>query len=158
MDLEAPSSSSVTCGAAAAPMTPTAVRIEPEAEEQQQATATVQVTRSIVEQQEQQEHQATTIEPELQQEEQAGSGSSSVSKRPLRSSKKRAAEVLCREYVIQFKGNQSQRWDGKRISVDADWLEELYPEDLFPGRIVQLPWDGKTWRAVISSAPGSYKL
>ena len=39
--------------------------------------------------------------------------------------------------------------------VDGDWLEDIYKEkaDLFPGRVVELPWSGKLWKAVIKSTP-----
>ena len=38
----------------------------------------------------------------------------------------------------------SQRWDGKVINVDAEWLEEMYDQQtLFPGRVVELLWKGR---------------
>ena len=72
-----------------------------------------------------------------------------------------AQKLESREYSLQFKGNDSQQWDGKVIRVDAEWLEELYSQqDLFPGRVAELPWDGKDgksvgWKGVIVSLPAS---
>ena len=63
------------------------------------------------------------------------------------------------QYIIKFKGNNSQRWDYKQISVDGEWLEELYNKrELCCGRVVELPWGGKdsktvVWRGVIMSIP-----
>lgn len=63
------------------------------------------------------------------------------------------------EYAVKFSGNDSERWDGKVISIDAEWLEELYPKaELGPGRIVELPWEGRDgknvgWRAIIMEVP-----
>lgn len=81
-----------------------------------------------------------------------------ASKRQKRSGKSTTAKAQ-KEYTIKFKGNSSGRWDGKVIAVDAEWLEELYSkEELGPGRIIELPWegnDGKTvdWRAMIVTLP-----
>jgi hypothetical protein len=71
----------------------------------------------------------------------------------------RSSKQACKEYVVRFKGNQSARWDGKDIVVDGDWLEELYSKaELCPGRIIQLPWEGKDgksvdWKVMIVSVP-----
>ena len=54
------------------------------------------------------------------------------------------------EYIIKFKGNNSQRWDYKQISVDGEWLEELYNKrELCCGRVVELPWGGKDSKTVM---------
>ncbi len=59
------------------------------------------------------------------------------------------------EYLIEFKGNDSERWDGRSIAVEVDWVEELYGKDcLWPGQIIKLPWEDKKWRAVIRKIPG----
>lgn len=77
--------------------------------------------------------------------------------RPRRTGKSKAKEI--KEYAVKFKGNNSEKWDGKVISVDAEWLEELYgKQELCPGRIVELPWEGKDgtsvgWRVMIVSLP-----
>lgn len=78
-------------------------------------------------------------------------------------SRKKLHLQQCAEYVVKFKGNNSARWDGKEISVDAEWLEELYEkEELHPGCVVKLPWESNVkgsstsvdWRAVIIQVPG----
>ena len=80
-------------------------------------------------------------------------------KRQKRSGKFTTAKLQSREYSLQFKGNGSQQWDGKVINVDAEWLEELYNQEiLFPGRVVELPWKGRKgvdvqWRGTIVSMP-----
>ncbi len=84
-------------------------------------------------------------------------------KRQTRSGRKsgRKSYKECREYVVRFKGNNSKQWDGKTIPVDGEWLEELHDvNDLFPGRMVELPWrgtDGKnvSWKAVLLSLPAA---
>lgn len=79
----------------------------------------------------------------------------SLPRRRPRSGTKRSAA----EYAIKFSGNDSERWDGKVISIDAEWLEELYPKtELGPGRIVELPWEGRDgkdvgWRAIVMQVP-----
>lgn len=93
--------------------------------------------------------------------EKASSSVLSGKKHQRRSGRKSCKETECREYVIQFKGNNSKQWDGKTIPVDGEWLEELYDmADLFPGRIVELPWRGKdgkdvSWKAVLLSLPAA---
>ena len=82
---------------------------------------------------------------------------------PERSARKRRkpgtpATVKCPDYVVKFKGNGSQQWDGKEITVDTEWLEELYDKhELFPGRVVELPWEknGRAigWKGVIVGMP-----
>ncbi len=65
------------------------------------------------------------------------------------------------DYVVQFKGNSSKKWDGKQITVDGDWLEEVYNKlELCPGRIIDLDYgesDGN-WRAMIVSVPAVSKI
>ena len=81
---------------------------------------------------------------------------SSPAKRPRRSVTNTAP---ANEYTVRFKGNCSKRWDGKDIVVDGEWLEELYnKEELCPGRVIELPWEGKDgksvgWRVVIVGIP-----
>ena len=59
-----------------------------------------------------------------------------------------------KEYAVVFKGNGSSKWDGKEISVDGEWLEDLYgAAELFPGRVVQLLWGETNWKAVVSRIP-----
>ena len=36
-------------------------------------------------------------------------------------------------YCICYKNNQSKRWDGKELLVDKDWVDELYPDGIYPG-------------------------
>ena len=55
---------------------------------------------------------------------------------------------------VKFTENNSKSWDGKVIAVEADWLEELYPnEKLEVGKAVSLPWESKGqtryWKAVV---------
>lgn len=60
-----------------------------------------------------------------------------------------------KEYAIVFKGNDSAKWDGKEVWVDGEWLEDMYgAAELFPGRVVQLPWGDTPWKAVVSRIPG----
>ena len=70
----------------------------------------------------------------------------------------RSQEAKCRDYVVRFKGNDSRQWDGKEITVDTEWLEDLYSKsELCPGRVVELPWEknGQSigWKGVIVSVP-----
>ena len=67
-----------------------------------------------------------------------------------------------RTYSVQYTKNNSKRWDGRVIDVDADWLELLYKkEELVPGKEVQLPWQGKKsssvqqWNAVVVDSEAS---
>ena len=58
-------------------------------------------------------------------------------------------------YCIRYENNASKRWDGKELLVDKDWLDDLYPEGIYPGKQLQLPWTGKKgktvmWNAVVS--------
>ena len=44
--------------------------------------------------------------------------------------------------------------DGKVLLVDKDWVDELYPDGIYPGKQLELPWTGKKgntvmWNAVI---------
>ena len=65
-----------------------------------------------------------------------------------------------KQYCLMFQGNNSQKWDGKEIIVETDWLESLYkPEDLQEDKTVSLPYPmkgGETqlWLAVITSTEG----
>ena len=53
--------------------------------------------------------------------------------------------------VVVFKGNGSSKRDS---TVDGEWLEDLYgAAELFPGRVVQLPWRKTNWKVVVSRIP-----
>lgn len=58
------------------------------------------------------------------------------------------------KYRIRYQWNNSARWDGKEIDVDAEWLEMLYePSTICEVKEVELPWLGKKgriqhWKAV----------
>ncbi len=68
-------------------------------------------------------------------------------------------KLECRDYIIEFKGNNSKQWDGKKIPVDGEWIEELLKSSfLFPGRMLELPWKGNqgemiSRKAVLISLP-----
>lgn len=59
------------------------------------------------------------------------------------------------QYCIRYEGNNSKRWDGKVIWIDASVLDELYDEtELTNGSHVVVPWKGKGnkishWKAVL---------
>ena len=54
------------------------------------------------------------------------------------------------KYVVKYVNNNSQKWDGREIVVDGDWLEELYPTSAFvAGNALSLPWEGKEWNVVL---------
>lgn len=60
------------------------------------------------------------------------------------------AAMVC----VKFIDNDSKQWDGKIIAVEADWIQDLYPEEkLEKGKVVSLPWKHrgttKYWKAVI---------
>ena len=58
-------------------------------------------------------------------------------------------------YLIEYNGNNSKRWDGKKIIVDGEWLRSLYStEELVIGKELKLPWKAKggkvvEWKAVL---------
>ena len=58
-------------------------------------------------------------------------------------------------YCVRYEGNNSKRWDGKEIWLEATVLDELYePTQLTYGSHVSIPWKGKGgrisyWNAVI---------
>ena len=58
-------------------------------------------------------------------------------------------------YCVRYEGNNSKRWDGKEIWIEATVLEELYePYQLTSGSHVSIPWKGKGgrisyWNAII---------
>ena len=114
-------------------------------------------------------HEGASIQPLTSEEkpqsvavphEQPSSAKPIVKKKHLTRSRA-VAQTQCKEYIGRFKGNNSKLWDGKDIVLDADWVEEKYSkEELFPGRIVKLPWEGKDgqsvhWRMMIVSVPAS---
>ena len=65
--------------------------------------------------------------------------------------------IAGRYYYIKFEGNNSQRWDGKVISIPSSQIEDTYYDQsqLVPGFIITLPWPSKgnkkviNWKAVI---------
>lgn len=60
------------------------------------------------------------------------------------------------DYVLRFKGNNSKKWDNKDIVFDGQWLEDNYDKmELCPGRVLNIPFNGKGWRVVIVSVPGT---
>lgn len=65
-----------------------------------------------------------------------------------------------RKYSVKYERNNSKRWDGKIIQVEAERLEVLYDQkELVPGKEVFLPWQGKCgsvqeWNGVVVQ-PGS---
>jgi hypothetical protein len=64
---------------------------------------------------------------------------------------------------LRYIGNNSKKWDGKEILVEAETLMDDYtPEDLVEGKVLQLPWKGKggkmrQWNLVVSSMGGEYR-
>ena len=60
-------------------------------------------------------------------------------------------------YCIRYENNASKRWDEKELLVDKDWLDDLYPEGIYPGKQLQLPWTGKKGKTVIWNAVVSCK-
>ena len=63
--------------------------------------------------------------------------------------------VTQNQYCVQFEDNNCKRWDGKKVWLDGEWIEELYqPPQLSPGSKIILPWPGrgghiKQWKATI---------
>ena len=55
-------------------------------------------------------------------------------------------------YCIRYENNQSKRWDGKELLVDKDWVDELYPDGIYPGKQLELPWTGKKGKTVMWNA------
>ena len=48
------------------------------------------------------------------------------------------------QYIVRFDGNNSKRWDGKEVWLDAEVLDELYESnELYHGADVIVPWKGK---------------
>ena len=82
-----------------------------------------------------------------------------LKKRQKRSKSAKKRKLECRDYIIEFKGNNSKQWDGKKIPVDGEWIEELLKSSfLFPGRMLELPWKGNqgemiSRKAVLISLP-----
>lgn len=76
----------------------------------------------------------------------------------LRSSS--AVEETKRRYFVRFEGNNSKKWDGRQIMFDdSEWLESMYSlEDLCPGKVVELPYEEETWRAVMIDSTASESL
>ena len=62
------------------------------------------------------------------------------------------------DYVLRFKGNDSRKWDGKNVTFDGEWLEETYDKaELCPGRVLDIPYNGRGWRMVVVSVPNGGK-
>ena len=59
-----------------------------------------------------------------------------------------------RQYAVRFEGNQSKRWDGKEVWLEAEVLDELYDaSELVDGANVVVPFRGKGgkithWKAI----------
>ena len=59
-----------------------------------------------------------------------------------------------RRYAVRFEGNQSKRWDGKEVWLEAEVLDELYDaSELVDGANVVVPFRGKGgkithWKAI----------
>ena len=59
------------------------------------------------------------------------------------------------EYCVEFVGNNSKSWDGKRAWLEKQWLEDMYTgSQLSPGSKISLPWPGKGgkikhWNAIV---------
>ena len=104
-------------------------------------------------------HEGASIQPLTSEEkpqsvavphEQPSSAKPIVKKKKHMTRSQAVDQTQCKEYIGRFKGNNSKLWDGKDIVLDADWVEEIYSkEELCPGRIVKLPWEGKTARVSI---------
>ena len=58
-----------------------------------------------------------------------------------------------KRYVVRFEGNNSKKWDGKEVWLDAEVLDELYSEnELVHGCTITVPWKSKKnithWNAI----------
>ena len=58
------------------------------------------------------------------------------------------------QYCVRYEGNNSKRWVGYEIWVDAEYMEELFePSALVPGYEVVLAWHQKdnvtNWKAAL---------
>ena len=58
-----------------------------------------------------------------------------------------------KRYVVRFEGNNSKKWDGKEVWLDAEVLDELYSKnELVHGCKITVPWKSKKkithWNAV----------
>ena len=58
-----------------------------------------------------------------------------------------------KRYIVRFEGNNSCKWDGKEVWLDAEVLDELYDEtELIHGSTISVPWKSKGkiihWKAV----------
>ncbi len=134
-----------------------------------QALTPLQIQMQIPIEQEQNSAVDPTLSPAPQQNQSSDELTASQSdsatapqkmqKRPRQPRGKVCSRAECMEYGVRFKGNNSSAWDGKKISVDAEWIEDIYDKsELCPGRILELPYpgkDGKTiyWRVLIVSIP-----
>ena len=64
------------------------------------------------------------------------------------------SESLQKRYIVRLENNNSKRWDGKEVWLDATILDELYStSELFNGANITVPWKGKGgkithWKAV----------
>ena len=74
---------------------------------------------------------------------------------PDSSSRMNLPKATQNEYCVQFEDNNCKKWDGKKVWLDGEWLEELYqPPQLSPGSKICLPWPGKgghikQWNATV---------
>ena len=54
------------------------------------------------------------------------------------------SESSQKRYIVRFENNNSKRWDGKEVWLDATILDELYStSELFNGANITVPWKGK---------------
>ena len=59
-----------------------------------------------------------------------------------------------KSYVVQFEGNNSRKWDGKKVYIEREVLDELYNSTkLIHGAKILYPWRGKDrklthWNAI----------
>lgn len=86
--------------------------------------------------------------------------------RATMSNNKTASSDKPKRYIVRFEGNNSKRWDGKEIWIEAEVLDELYSEaELVHGAEITMPWRSKGkithWKAIfvdpdVKTPAGSY--
>ena len=109
-----------------------------------QPGATTAAVKDTIEQEQQQQLNFVkneTLVQQFQQHEEAVAGRSNLAR-------------IENKYCVKYEGNNSKRWDGRDIWIDADYMEELYdPSTLVPGYKVVLPWQQKNstthWNTVV---------
>ena len=54
------------------------------------------------------------------------------------------SESSQKQYIVRFENNNSKRWNGKEVWLDATISDELYnTSELFNGANITVPWKGK---------------